>query len=180
MNTRDIIKNNKMIAHFMGGKTHYTDETIQDYRSIKLPDSVIYRWDTLDKHKKILLYHKSWDWLIPVISKIKSMDEYVEYSSKVTNTFREEAISINTKYIEETYRAVGDFLKWYLENLKNRTLKEKNIELKNGLYRYINHTDKLATTGFLSKENLEKNKDIIRFDSSTIEIMNNRYNSFKN
>lgn len=62
--------------------------------------------------------------------------------------------------------------------LKQNTIKDENIkQTKNGYYRYVNHSNKLTTTGFGSKEALKRNSDIIRFDSETIKKMKERYNN---
>ncbi|QNR53954.1 hypothetical protein phiK7A1_166 [Pseudomonas phage phiK7A1] len=52
---------------------------------------------------------------------------------------------------------------------------EWEIVETNSYYRYVNHTAKLATTGFLTKVGLELNKDIIRFDFGTVLLMHQRY-----
>lgn len=59
--------------------------------------------------------------------------------------------------------------------LKRATLIPDNIVLKDGIYLYVNHKDKLATTGFTNRPGLEKNTDIIRFDYGTIQRMKARY-----
>ncbi len=69
-----------------------------------------------------LKYHLSWDWLIPVIDKIYSSDDYVEYK-KSLNQFSD-GIFINTKYIDSTYNQVVDYLKWY--NSYKTVLQEQN------------------------------------------------------
>lgn len=58
-----------------------------------------------------LYYHESWDWLIPVIDKITSMDEYFKYKQEKSGQF-EVNIEINTKFIMRTYEDVIDFLNW--------------------------------------------------------------------
>lgn len=59
--------------------------------------------------------------------------------------------------------------------LKRATLIPDNIVYKDGIYRYVNHKDKLATTGFTNRPGLEKNTDIIRFDFGTVDRMKARY-----
>ena len=63
------------------------------------------------------------------------------------------------------------------ETLKLNTVKEENISFVNGFFRYINHSDRLATTGFSTKEGLIRNKMAFRFDPQTIYIMRGRYES---
>jgi len=98
----DIIKNNKIIALFMGGKTSDMSRVVNGYQNIWLPNFGICRWDTIDLGKgKILSYHKSWDWLIPVIDKITDTDDYVKYKNDTTGVFNDGGIYINTKYIKD-------------------------------------------------------------------------------
>ena len=54
------------------------------------------------------------------------------------------------------------------------------IKTNDNIFRYINHNLKLLTIGYTKKENLIKNKDIIRIDSNTLELMKIRYNKFIN
>lgn len=61
------------------------------------------------------------------------------------------------------------------EFLKIKTLRDKNIEFSNNFFRYINHDDRLATTGFKTRSGLEKWSNEIRFDLRTIETMQKRY-----
>ena len=42
-------------------------------------------------------------------------------------------------------------------------------------YRFVNHKEQLATTGFGSEVGLLKNVDIIRFDAGTLTLMKARY-----
>lgn len=63
--------------------------------------------------------------------------------------------------------------------LKNRTLQAENIvKTEDGYYRYVNHRDRLVTTGFGILAGLLRNTDIIRFDAATVAIMRGRYTAF--
>lgn len=42
-------------------------------------------------------------------------------------------------------------------------------------YRFVNHKEQLASTGFGSEVGLLKNADIIRIDAGTLELMRARY-----
>lgn len=97
--------NNQNIALFMGGKTSDMSRIVSGFQNIWIPIHGICRWDTIELGKgKILCYHKSWDWLIPVIDKIYSNDKYLAYSKSV---------NINTKDIIDTYNQAVDFINWY-------------------------------------------------------------------
>ena len=78
-------KNNKLIAEFMGIDTKWANSTD----------------DTYD-------YHKSWDWLMPVVSKITRDEQYWE------DDYREHLMDIVPYgHIEDTYSAVVEFIKTY-------------------------------------------------------------------
>ena len=60
-------------------------------------------------------------------------------------------------------------------DIKINTLNTSNITQVDGFYRFINHIDKIATTGFRSKDVLLVYADSIRFDSQALSRMNSRY-----
>ena len=64
-----------------------------------------------------------------------------------------------------------------MDNLKQNTVIDSNIVFIDGAFRYVNHIDKLATTGFTKMNGLLKNADIIRFDEGTLKLMRERHNS---
>lgn len=70
-----VSKSNKMIAEFMGihAKKGFTGWALyHNYDSIFTNLSTwteLQAWDCLDKNKR--MYHNSWDWLMPVIQKIR-------------------------------------------------------------------------------------------------------------
>lgn len=45
-------------------------------------------------------------------------------------------------------------------------------------FRFVDHNNKLLTTGFKSEYNLIKNSDIIRTSGSSIAIMQDRYQDY--
>lgn len=112
-----LIKNNKKIADYMGGQTYKTAPTlVRGSRNIWLPVHGVCRWDTVELGKgKTLRYHNSWDWLIPVIDKIKSDDIYPKYVDYSSSMLDEGGVYINTKFINVTYDNVIDFINWYNE-----------------------------------------------------------------
>ena len=57
--------------------------------------------------KEMLQYHKSWDWLMPVVEKIGTM--YEQYPKEV-NYVRSYGIMTQ---IHKIYKAVVEFIKWY-------------------------------------------------------------------
>lgn len=109
-----IIKNNKLIAQFMGGLTSENSRVVTGCQDIWIPiHGGICRWSTIDSGQgKILKYHKSWDWLMPVIDKITSMNEYLEFKDYNCSMFDDGGIFINTRFIENTWQDVVEFIKW--------------------------------------------------------------------
>jgi len=65
-----------------------------------------------------------------------------------------------------------------MDDLKAKTITDDNIMFDGKFYRYVNHDDKLLTTGFGIKNGLLRNKNIIRFDKLTIPNMRDRYDKF--
>ena len=104
--------NNKLIAEFMGAK-YDKDTTFPIHKDdLWLPVHGIVRFTAINNGKTIN-YHKSWDWLMPVVSKCY---EYGE----LDNHYREEIVASLSGVIdiEDTYKAVVDFVKWYNDNNK--------------------------------------------------------------
>jgi hypothetical protein len=131
------MKNNKLMADFMGWKIDYENPNI----------------DTTMKH------HESWDWLMPVVEKIEDLDlsewmykwedleDGIQYNFEgisveiernrcwiYVNLALDPMFTINEKTfnktynskIEATYAAVVEFVEWYNER-KKREENERNI-----------------------------------------------------
>lgn len=122
MNTED---NNKMIAEFMGMK--YSDK--RSFNDGEWTHSI----------KSLSRFHTSWDWLMPVVEKIRNVTSYdrdrfstevVIYGNKTTiksggygekkhsKFFFNKTIRGANNTTEATYYAVVEFIKWY--NNKNK------------------------------------------------------------
>jgi hypothetical protein len=99
-----------MVAAFMGvedmGICYYIPE-----HGEWAPIKHTYEFE-LKEHYKLseLKYNTSWDWLIPVIDKIYSSDEYSKYLGTLGQF--NDGIFINTKYIQETFNDVVEYIKW--------------------------------------------------------------------
>jgi len=107
METNDIHKNNGLIADFMDAKYNERVDLVFIDGLPMVP---------LDE----LAFHLSWDWLIPVIDKITSMDEYSDFKDYTSSMVSKGEIDINTRFIENTWNDVVDFIKWYNgKDLKN-------------------------------------------------------------
>ena len=122
---------NKLIAEFMGFQSTsigwYDNEEV-----LNLPH-------TNDNTFDMILFHTSWEWLMPVVEKIESMEiDNVEYLSFSKNNFCVEIKSgfcqvisgdFLTKFDsfnrhsgskhEATYKAVVEFINWYNEQQKD-------------------------------------------------------------
>jgi hypothetical protein len=111
METNEINEGNKLIAQFMG----WTNEGDENY------------WRTPnDNYEMPNKFHSSWDWLMPVVEKIGK-----EYRVKITwmpdaidvtyiertDVFDDEITSFGGgTVIENTFKAVVQFIKWHNTN----------------------------------------------------------------
>jgi hypothetical protein len=74
-------------------------------------------------------YHSSWDWLMPVVEKIESLDYKVDifYKYAQVSTMDEDFIcrsfAINHSKIQEVWEMVVKFIKWY--NKQNKQYDNK-------------------------------------------------------
>ena len=91
------MKDNKLIAEFM------------EHEPIVKGNDVYYELNHIRlTSADDLRYHNSWDWLMPVISKITRDEEYLE------DDYREHLMDIVPYgHIEDTYDAVVQFIKKY-------------------------------------------------------------------
>ena len=67
-----------------------------------------------------------------------------------------------------------------MKELKQKTIKGENIVFVGEYFRYVNHPEKLLTTGFKQVKSLQEYSNDIRFDTKTLEIMKDRYNTHYN
>ena len=101
-------ENNQLIAEFMG----FTQEkNIGWYDNDMLMSQNVY--DSQDGNCfDELLFHTSWDWLMPVVSKCRE-ESNAEDSHWEAIYYSLEGCDINV-----TYKAVVEFIKWYNEQNK--------------------------------------------------------------
>ena len=109
------MKDNKLIAEFMGavGTPKYNptewDVYITECLDVDSDDENAQHFYTPDEMK----YHTSWDWLMPVVSKITRDEQYID------NDYREHLLDIVPYgHIEDTYDAVVEFIKQYRIKLR--------------------------------------------------------------
>ena len=100
---QDVMKRNKEIAEFMNVEAEETLSgdivyPIKTLSSTKIND-IQTEW--LGEHE--LLYHKSWDWLMPVVGKISNeCEEPAELDGL--------KYALLTNNIEEAYNFIADYL----------------------------------------------------------------------
>ena len=99
MTQEQIVEGNKLIAEFMS-----------DFILLTKDEAIVVR------DRKTLCFHSSWDWLMPVIDKIRSMNEYSGFVDHTSSIVDEGGVYINTKFIENTWKDVVEFIKWYNVN----------------------------------------------------------------
>ena len=101
------MENSELIAEFMGFQK--TNIGWYDSEEIMPPLSNTYDSNTFDEHE--LAFHTSWDWLMPVVSKI-TRDEIL-----IENEYRESIMdTVPYGLIEDTYKVVVEFINEYNKN----------------------------------------------------------------
>ena len=95
----EIEKNNKLIAEFMGLSMYTEDKVLISSYQDGQPQQV-----------QTAEYNTSWEWLMPVIHKIKN-DIPMEFLR--SNEMKRVNNHLLTIHIEWTYTAVVAFLEWY-------------------------------------------------------------------
>lgn len=107
---KDIQEGNKLIAEFMGGKY----------------DANEYWWVLPNINTMVLEYHTSWDWLMPVVEKIPTLNpdkgrlwfefEISRCHCRIYTNIDEEWKNNGSTTLEATWKTVNDFLTWYNQN----------------------------------------------------------------
>lgn len=108
-------ENNRMIAEFMGMKSHGQDSSVLLKMTIQGNEVVLLRE---------LQYHTSWDWLMPVVEKIESVGATViigrmfcdiEYSDPLNKDKNFDVRIASGVKMNAVNGAVIKFIKWYNE-----------------------------------------------------------------
>lgn len=126
------IENNKIIALFMGARFISDGCNSPTSKDIFIPIHGNCRIDTIELGKgKIIQYHNSWDWLMPVVEKIESTELRIKGGSNYPDFdifstginvaipgLLEIANIPNEQYVElgkmkSVYNACIEFIKWY-------------------------------------------------------------------
>lgn len=126
MKKEQILNSNKLIAEFMGAKSIHnpTGYDIHD-------DKDWYKYNELNYESTDFKFHSSWDWLIPVLEKIEQLgyhtricfDDFgswmqIHYGLSVADTDETKALNQHGTKIENTFKSVVEFIKWYNKNGK--------------------------------------------------------------
>jgi hypothetical protein len=118
-----ILTGNELIAEFMGFKV--IAKSFEDKLIYNIPTN-----NGLGYISYMMLYNKSWDWLMPVVEKIeetnfiKIVGKYCGINKTSANSFNNwvatEGVSFTNpkSKIESTYKAVVKFIKWHNKNKK--------------------------------------------------------------
>lgn len=94
---KNITEKNKLIAEFLGKNTPLIDRNDGYTKDLK-----VFSY-------KDLSFHKSWDWLMPVIKKITVLDDFqndYEFNALFWDTFTQLGI-------EDIFNQSVEFIKWY-------------------------------------------------------------------
>lgn len=115
------IKSNILIAEF--------DDNCKP--SVYLPDfpnEQSYHYQGGIYKESELKYHKSWDWLMPVVEKIQDIKGSVTIEGMFTEDKRFKTVFFNediggeksrVSMLDATYKAIVKFIKWYNKQNKN-------------------------------------------------------------
>jgi hypothetical protein len=113
----DLIKNNELIAEFMG--LQKSKPAIQQF--INEPEKNGLYYERENGVHEYLSYHKSWDWLMPVVDKLEQLKHpvhiinnncYIYYS---TNAIKNEEFFVDIygeNKMDAVYRAVVTFIQY--------------------------------------------------------------------
>lgn len=124
MEQTEIIEGNKLIADFMGW--HYNKS---GQWSRKEDFVIIDGEEYSEKWERLLKFHTSWDWLMPVVEKIESLHDSVfsffivqdECDIALSSSYKENGEDWDAPNFAQrkgnkllsTWSAVVDFIKWY-------------------------------------------------------------------
>ena len=116
---KEIIENNKLIADFMNSEAMFLNTAINPY-------GAYHRMKSGHQGYEPLKYHKEWNWLMPVVEKIETMDYGIKMCRKVVEIYIDSTKEniIKTKEscrIDSLYEAIIEFIKYYNDKETNIT-----------------------------------------------------------
>lgn len=95
--------NNKLIAEFMEWKTPSIEVWTGTHKTTTFPNGF--------EHNEKLAYHKSWNWLMPAITRI--LNTFKEVGSKGAVIEKEIQLFLSHANLNDTYISVVEFIKWH-------------------------------------------------------------------
>lgn len=116
---KEILKNNKLIAEFMGDTFHTNIMIGMDH----CDEAWLRNLD--NEYYDSLYYHKSWDWLMPVVEKIektnyvKIVGNHCSINKSLHKEFNNWVCNIGMTFapcetkLEAVHTAVIKFINWY-------------------------------------------------------------------
>ncbi len=123
MEPQEILKNNKLIAEFMGwkqiGNFYIIGTTLHQFVFFRNIETSPLDSTYIVAYENKLLFDSSWDWLMPVINQIGEKTDYeliINSQESYWNKFGDNPT--NQEYggysnIENIWIAVIEFIKWY-------------------------------------------------------------------
>lgn len=115
------MENNGLIAKFMGQKKNKNGK----YDIPKHPYEYHWMGNSYDYFPENMRYDQSWDWLMPVVKKIKDIAEEFEYDTFNYSAF-ESIFDIDmtcsdfmNNNIEGIYERCTEFIEWYNKEIKD-------------------------------------------------------------
>lgn len=120
MNKEEISSGNELIAKFMGGKFTLIKSHTPNV-SFKEHPRKDRNFNGSDMHPKLLSYHKSWDWLMPVVEKIENTKgihvEFSQVGCRILYFGKDVAMTISDRKINAVW---GSVVK-YIEQLNKKS-----------------------------------------------------------
>ena len=129
MEAAEIIKNNELIAKFMGYEKTSSDKNFTFYEHPEGKGIIIqsdYDYERFTTHNLIesrgFLFHRNWQWLMLAIEKIENLKNKTYFVKihtggcfihPLNDTKKYKAKVYGANKLETTYKAVVEFIEWY-------------------------------------------------------------------
>lgn len=119
MEAQDVIKNNKLIAEFMGWSEIKVKIVLNNLIGYAWLCDEVEQWLTLENFK----YHASWDWLMPALKEIEEKTGYCLVMAPGYAYWTKDGEQMLNDYegfedIANIYKAVVDLIEWHNETVK--------------------------------------------------------------
>lgn len=109
--TTETVSDNELIAKFMDSQKKPMDRnSVRD--SIYVPGHTMGSDGKWFRDYSDIPFHKSWDWLMPVVEKIKN-HEYTKIDINGHRRYERIGIYLLAVDITETHREIVEFIRWY-------------------------------------------------------------------